>query len=166
MTSYFADCDTVNEIKSAYRALAMRWHPDRGGDNETMKAINLAYEALLKSRDGEESVGTDGKTHYYKWNEAIERAAMDIISKLLSLRMANVEVDLVGTWVWVGGDTKPHKEALKELGLRWHSRRVRWYWCPAAYRTRYNARLSYGDLQQVYGCRSFESEAEQGMAVA
>ena len=165
--SYFAECDTVNAVKALYRRLAMRWHPDRkGGDQETMKAVNAAYEAALKSRDGERSMGSDGKEHYYRWNEKVERAAMDIISKLLSLKMTDVEIDLVGTWVWVGGNTKPNKDRIKALGLRWHSKRIKWYWRPEAYRTRYNARVTYSDLKDIYGCRSFESEAEQGVAVA
>jgi len=167
MKARFAECKTVNEIKALYRILAMRWHPDRkGGDNETMKSVNAAYETALKSHDGERSVGSDGREHYYRWNEKVERAAMDIISKLLALRMANVEIDLVGTWVWVGGDTKPNKGRIKALGLKWHSKRVRWYWRPDGYRRRYNGRLSYGDLKNVYGCRSFESEDERRMAVA
>lgn len=35
-------------IKAAYRVLAALNHPDRGGDAEQMKRINLAYEALGK----------------------------------------------------------------------------------------------------------------------
>lgn len=38
---------TADEIKSAYRKLAMKYHPDRdGGDAEKFKNINVAYETL------------------------------------------------------------------------------------------------------------------------
>lgn len=33
-------------IRAAYRALALICHPDRGGDAEEMRRINLAYETL------------------------------------------------------------------------------------------------------------------------
>ncbi|HYF98377.1 MAG TPA: DnaJ domain-containing protein, partial [Coxiellaceae bacterium] len=36
----------LDEIKQAYRDLALLNHPDRGGDLEEMKLINLAYEVL------------------------------------------------------------------------------------------------------------------------
>ena len=34
------------EIKKAFRKLAKKHHPDKGGDEETFKKINLAYETL------------------------------------------------------------------------------------------------------------------------
>lgn len=35
-------------ISSAYRKMALSAHPDRGGDEETMKRINAAYEEALR----------------------------------------------------------------------------------------------------------------------
>ena len=37
---------TRKEIKSAYRLLAKRYHPDTGGDNEKFLALQLAWETL------------------------------------------------------------------------------------------------------------------------
>ncbi len=48
---------TDEEIKSAYRALARKYHPDNYGDNplsdlaqEKMKEINEAYDAIIRDR--------------------------------------------------------------------------------------------------------------------
>lgn len=37
---------SVDEIKKVYRKLAMKHHPDRGGDQELFKRINTAYDTL------------------------------------------------------------------------------------------------------------------------
>ncbi|MFT9076346.1 J domain-containing protein [Ethanoligenens sp.] len=41
-----ASC-TADEIKHQYRLMAMRAHPDVGGSEAEMKAINLAYEQAM-----------------------------------------------------------------------------------------------------------------------
>ena len=164
--SYFADCTTVGAIKTAYRKLAMQWHPDRpGGDNETMKAINLAYEAALAERDGEVSKGFDGKPHTYHYNAKVEREVMDKISETLAALGALVgtalKLELIGTWLWVSGDTKPNKEALKALHYRWNGRREMWSWHRPGYKARPSS-LSMNQLRSAYGSRSFvNADAEQ-----
>ena len=41
---------TPQQIKKRYRALAKRYHPDRGGDQRQMQRIIAAYEYLMKDR--------------------------------------------------------------------------------------------------------------------
>ena len=55
MKNYYAilgikNQSSVEEIKRAYRSLALRFHPDRGGDEERMKEINEAYDILQKCK--------------------------------------------------------------------------------------------------------------------
>lgn len=40
--------DTLKIIKKKYRLLALKYHPDRGGDESKMKKINIAYKQLKK----------------------------------------------------------------------------------------------------------------------
>lgn len=37
---------SLEEVTRAYRALAMKMHPDRGGDPEQFHKLQAAYEAL------------------------------------------------------------------------------------------------------------------------
>ena len=44
---YFNNITSLDELKKEFRHLAMLHHPDRGGDTETMQAINAEYEMLF-----------------------------------------------------------------------------------------------------------------------
>ena len=55
---------------------------------------------------------------------------MEEIRKALA-NMESVTVEESGSWLWISGDTRPHKEELKALGCRWSKKRSAWYWKPA-----------------------------------
>lgn len=149
---YFAQCTTVEQIKAAYKKLAFQHHPDLGGDTATMQLINAQYEAALRGVDGQESVGSDGHVHRYKYSRETEQKLMEKISQLIALKMEGVDVYLIGTWLWVQGDTKPYKTQLGRdgAGLRWHSTRGCWYYNPTEGRY-FGSNKSLGELAATYG---------------
>lgn len=142
---------TVEQIKINYKKLAVKHHPDLGGDLETMKALNNAYEAALKSCNGQTSKDDQGQEYTYKYNQEIEKALMDKIIELLSLNMPNVEIDLIGTWIWITGDTKPVKDKIKQAGCTWHSKRGCWYFKIGKYYGK-SSPDSLEELAKKYGC--------------
>ena len=160
---FFKGCKTVAEVKSEYRRLAMLHHPDRGGDTRTMQDLVNAYHVALKRRDGETSRGTDDREHTYHYNERNETAATRIIDELLKLKMAGVEILLIGTWVWVEGETKQYRKLLGKagLGLKWHSKRLMWYWSPGKYRKKRYSNMPTEDLKAYYGVKYFKDADEK-----
>lgn len=44
---YFNNVKSLEDLKKQFKQLAMKHHPDRGGDAETMKAINNEYDRLF-----------------------------------------------------------------------------------------------------------------------
>lgn len=47
MNKWFAGVTTIEELRKRYRELLKQLHPDNGGDEETMKAINIEYDKLF-----------------------------------------------------------------------------------------------------------------------
>ena len=47
------DDASLDQVKKRYRQLSMIYHPDRdGGYNEAMKRVNLAYDQIMKEKEG------------------------------------------------------------------------------------------------------------------
>ena len=127
MTKYFVNCKTLDELKKAYKAAAMKYHPDMGGDTATMQAINAEYsarfEVLKRSQNEQAAEDTTGQTRTTTESAGDFIAIIDHLLKLDGL-----EIELCGRWLWIGGDTKKHKEALKACGCRWSSSKKLWNW--------------------------------------
>jgi curved DNA-binding protein CbpA len=155
--NYFQGLTTVEEIKATYKKLAFQHHPDLGGDTETMKIINNQYEAALKSCDGQKSYDSEGKEHFYRYNEVTEREIIEFLHKFFALNLP-LESALIGTWFWITGDTKPHKESLKEIKCQWHSKRGCWYFRPASSKSW--AKGQGGSLEQL-ACKYGVTDLEQ-----
>ena len=127
MTHFFENCANLDQLKAAYKAAAKRNHPDMGGDTATMQAINSEYEArfevLKRSQNEQAAEDPTGRTH------ATTESAGDFITIIEALlRMDGLEIELCGRWLWIGGNTKAHKDALKAAGCRWCSSKKLWSW--------------------------------------
>jgi hypothetical protein len=162
----FNHLTNVNQIKQEYRKLALQHHPDRGGDTSTMQRVNALYQKALEQCNGQTSKGSDNKDHTYYYNQEIEQAIMDKIAEILSRKMKGVELELVGTWLWVGGETYQHKDILgKELKMRYSRRHKKWSWHNGPKYSR-KSKLSYDEIRTFYGAKSFEAEKENELVLA
>jgi len=157
----FASCAGVQQIKNLMREYAKRLHPDLnpGIDDGEFKSMSAAYHAELQNRHLETHTDDIGKAHKYYYNEQNEQEILDKVAELLALNLNGVVIDLVGTWIWVSGETRANRTALKSAKMRYHGKRAMWYWRKAAYKTRYSDK-SFSELKSAYGCKTFESKED------
>lgn len=82
----------------------------------------------------------------------VEKRTFDNVDDVAkALKPLNLTMELVGTWLWVSGDTKPHKETLKAYGLIWARRKGMWFWRASEHRV-YNRRETDMDaIREKYG---------------
>jgi hypothetical protein len=136
---------TPEIAKAAYRAASKKFHPDvNPAGEEMMKIINAAYD-VLKDFVGkvERQEGEPEQDRNYP--EAVNEALNAIIG------LDGLEIEICGTWVWVGGNTRDHKDALKATGFRWAKKKVRWYFRPAEWKSTGRGKMSMDEIRFKYG---------------
>ena len=122
---------TLNELKQLYRAFGLEFHPDHGGSEEAMKQINIQFTWLfegLKNKQNEEATRAHDTGNWAGYSTTTETPEefIDIISKLDQIQ--GIIVELCGRWLWISGNTKDNREALKACGCRWSTNKKMWYW--------------------------------------
>lgn len=162
MARYFNNASTLEQLRRQYKELLKKHHPDNGGSEEVTKAINAEYDKLFKVlKDRHESKSADGNkgtagsekadnANMYDWEN--DKALREILQKIINF--SGIEIDLVGAWIWLDGNTYPYKDSLKEIGFRWSRQRRKWYWHNGEYRRKGNSRLTFVDIQNLYGSTS------------
>lgn len=159
--SYFTnEINSIEELKKEYFTLAKKYHSDiNGGSDEEMKAINVEYEQLFaRLKDRHTSIKEDSKEKYYTATKATAETAgmfINIINYLLKLD--GVIVELCGSWVWVSGDTKKHKDSLKAAGCKYSAKKQMWSWHfnnKNGYHKRGNVSIQY--IRNTYGSIVFK----------
>ena len=161
MKKFFENIETAEELKKAYHKLAIKLHPDNGGDAEQFKAMNSEFQRLFerlknvhKNKDGE------------KWEATGDRATsetaeefMNIISKLMFIK--DLKVELCGSWIWVSGKTKEYKELLKELTFKYSSNKQMWYYQRDGVRKYHKQAWTIDQIRSAYGSRTFRGKREE-----
>lgn len=141
-TKYFHNVTTKEELKAQYKKLAFKYHPDRPeGSTEAMQAINAEYEELIKILEVKEGEAQDLRDY------------QAIIDSLIQYN--DITISIVGSWIWVEGETKAIKEQLKEFKFRWNNKRKLWQWKPAneEYSKSRNSKKSDAEVKEFWGCK-------------
>ena len=90
---YFTNCRTLDELKKEYRRLSKLHHPDHGGDEATMKAINAEYSDRFEVLKRQHNAAAD---EAHQTTEAPEEF-INIINALIKLH--GITVELCGCWL-------------------------------------------------------------------
>ena len=145
MKMFFENCKTLDELKAEYRRLSKIYHPDLGGDLETMKQINAQYETAFDALNASS-------------DEPKAETAADFINIINALvKLQGITIELCGSWLWISGDTKAVKEELKAAGCRWASKKSMWYWHPADWKPANRKTATMEHIRQKYGSKIISS---------
>lgn len=161
--NFFNNVTNIDELKKQFKRLIMKHHPDRGGDTATCQAINAEYDLIMERliNEDDDSFYTPNENGYSFWENRqerneVEKKVREAIEKIIMLDGINIEV--VGVWVWVDGETKKHKEALKDAGYRWFKNKKKWAF--ASKKSKGRGKMSMNEVRERYGSQSVKKDKE------
>lgn len=161
--AYFSGVKSVEELKSKYHELVKIHHPDIGGDEEIMKAINAEFDKVfVKVKDIH--LKFDGSTWEAKGERVDNQKAaeyrkiiMDMFPVILSLK--GVVIEIVGCWIWITGDTKAYKDILKGCGFWFSGQKQAWYFNGSPKKSkRISYYKSYEQVRSHWGATEIKTE--------
>ena len=151
---WFEKIKTLDELRTAYRKLAMLHHPDKGGLLSDMQEINNEYETLSRLIiDGNFDFSEGRKTYEHQASENI----MEKINEIISIE--GIIIEIIGSWIWITGNTKPVKGDLKNASFRFSQNKLAWYFHCDGYRKRNGKIHSMDQIREMWGSESVDSKS-------
>lgn len=161
---WFNNPETLEDLKKQYKRLAVQHHPDLGGNTRDMQEINDEYERLFSQL---KDTHKNAEGEFYTARTATTETAaefVDIIEKLI--HMDGIEIEVCGSWLWVTGNTRAHKDDLKALAFKWSSNKQAWYFHRDGYRKRSKKKLTLDEIREYYGSEKIEKEGKGKIVAA
>ena len=144
----FSEVTGINEAKKVYKTLAKKLHPDVGGSEEEFKLLNAIYNDFIENKI------------YFSNDFKIDLDLEKIISQILHFE--NIIIELVGSWIWLSGDTKEIKDKLKELGFKWASKKKMWYY--GEMKSKNPTPKSMEEIKSKYGSETLKTNDKKKIA--
>lgn len=156
MLKFFKECKNLEDVKETYRKLAFLHHPDMGGDPEIMKAVNSEYETAFKQFKNIHRTA-EGKT-YEKPGENTETAAdfKDIIDKIITF--TGIKIELIGSWIWISGETFKYKNELKNLKFTWCSTKKMWSYHHEGDNKKSHKKFDIEQIRSMFGSEEIKTK--------
>lgn len=154
---YFKDCATCEEVKARFKELAKKLHPDNGGDAEAFKAMMQEYTVAYE-RYKNVHKSAEGKTYEKQTTQTAQEFA-DIITKIINCD--GIVIEIIGSWVWVSGNTYPHRVTLHNAGFTWSKSKRAWYNAGEPLQGKRRGHYSMNGLRNLWGSEVVEATEEQ-----
>ena len=146
---YFENVKTLEDLKKQYKDLVKKLHPDLSKKDTTKEfiAMKKEYEKLFK-KVKDKFVNQQGEYYEQKNYEAPDEYT-DVIDQLIKISGINIEI--IGTWIWVTGTTKDKKDDLAKLHFRWSHNKEAWYYHTGGYKKKSGKNYSLDEIREMWG---------------
>lgn len=150
---WFPNIDNINDLRNSYKKLLFKYHPDNNPNSDTtaiMQEINLEYNTLLNQFQSSNI------------NQKQKNEITEILNELINVD-ANISIELIGSWIWVSGDTYPVKDMLKGLNFKWSANKKMWYWGELVHSS--HSPMDISSIRLKYGSILYKTKNEEPMKI-
>jgi hypothetical protein len=166
-TNSFFDVSVIkdlDDLKQQYRALALKYHPDRGGTTAQMQQVNAEHERLRNLLLSGSSLTDEQKKNEIEIDETF-RVIIDQV-----IHIEGIEVELIGKWLWIGSTLNPERNwqfetptynALKSAGLDYIKKQGRPYMVYKGVESKGRGKLTKAEIEAKYGKTKFETKGRK-----
>ena len=160
---YFKNIETLEELKKEYKKLAFKLHPDVNQERDTTKEFQQMQNEYEKLFNQVKNIRRNEKGEKYtkETSETMEEFE-EIIDKIIHFK--NVNIEIIGSWIWLTGDTKTYKDIVKELGFKWSKNKVAWYYHKDKFKKRSNRTLTLDDIREKFGSEKIQNTYQYEIA--
>ena len=145
---HFKHCKTLDEVKAEYKKLAQQWLQNE--DDETSMAI-------LEEID-QEFISISQRPKFMKLSQEIQSEFINFPEIVKSLIKLKLNMECIGSWIWVSGPTIDCKEKLKDMGLKYSPSKTMWYYRPVWSKASNSTPMSLDYIRRKYGSDSVQPE--------
>ncbi|WP_379090691.1 J domain-containing protein [Pedobacter sp. UC225_65] len=110
-----------------------------------MQEINKEYAFASAKVIKGENLSAEEVEREILQSEAYREALEKII------HLDGITIELVGYWIWVTGETRGHKETLKNAGYFFASKKLAWYFRTGEYKVSKGGKKSLDEIRAKYG---------------
>jgi len=140
----------LDALKKQYFKLAKIYHPDAGDNEEQFQALQNEYEILFKKLLSGAKLSSEQKTN----ETVIDTEIRKIIDEIILLD--GITIELIGQWLWIGGNTYPLRTVLKQCGLSFIKKAGVPYWVYKGVPSSSRGKTSMEDIKNKYGVHKFD----------
>lgn len=155
----FFDTKAINDLdalKQEYRKLAVKYHPDKGGNTAQFQALVNEYEKLRdKILSGSKLSDADQKNEI-----VIDEALRAAINAIIGLDGINIE--LIGKWIWVSGNTYPLRTIFSAAGFKYIKKSGVSYWVYKGVESSSRGGTDMQDIVKKYGSTPIKPSGPSG----
>ena len=145
-----------DSVMKHYRESAKKYHPDKPtGDLDMMILVNIALEVLQSIQ--------------FTWATTDEQPQSqpltDTIQNLWEQvkHYPGIRGEIIGTWLWVTGNTYSIMEKLHGLGFHYSHSKRSWYYHDGIYHKHNNKCYTMDDIRNLWGQQPLEEEETEAI---